>query len=137
MTKDVHTNCHAFISLYIAYMFKNLRLTNVSNFVFPFVYTLKMIIMGSICYLPTISPSARHFIYALWFESYKSLTIITILQIKSLNFREVNLLKTTQKTTIAAKEFILLNGTDHVILISVNGHHTHDAVINTLSAHLE
>lgn len=137
MTIDVHTNCYAFISLYIAYMFKNLRLTNVSNFVFPFVYTLKMIIMGSICYLPTIGPSARHFIYAFWFESYKSLTIITILQIKSLNFREVNLLKTTQKTTNAAKEFILLNGTDHVILISVNGHHTHDTVINTLSAHLE
>ena len=137
MTIDVHTNCSALISLYIACILKDLRLKNVSNFVVPFVYTLKMIIMGNICYLPTICLSTRNFISVFWFESYNRLTIITILQIKSLNFREVNLLKATQKATIAANEFILLNGTDHIILISVNGHCTHDTVVNTLSTHQE
>ena len=124
MTIDVHTNCFAFISLNIACILKDLRLKNVSNFVVPLVYTLKMIIIGNICYLLNICLFTRNSISAFWFQSYNSLTIITILQIKSLNFRAINLLKATQKQQLLQKEFILLNGTDHVILISVNGHYT-------------
>ena len=37
---------------------------DISKFLFPFVYTLKMIIMSSICYFPIICLSTRHFMFS-------------------------------------------------------------------------
>lgn len=96
MTTDVHTNCYEFTSAYIACVLKDLKLKNIFNFVFPFVYTLTMMIMMGSIYLPTICHSTRYFIYVFSFESYNSLTILTILHLKTLNFGEVNLLKLTE-----------------------------------------
>lgn len=41
--------------LYIFHVLKSLRLKNVANYFFPFVYILKMVIMGNISYLPTVT----------------------------------------------------------------------------------
>lgn len=119
--------------LYIFHVLKSLRLKNVANYFFSFVYILKMVIMGNISYLPTICHSTTHFIYVFSFKSYNCFTIITILQIKGLKFREINLLKPTHKGTFAAEYLILCSSSCHIILISAQAHYTQDTVINILS----
>jgi hypothetical protein len=47
--KTILTAVH--LSLHLFHVLKSLRLKNVSNYVFSSVYSLKMVIMGSICYL--------------------------------------------------------------------------------------
>lgn len=106
MTIDANTDCYEFISVYVACVLKDLRLKNVSNFVFSFVYSLKMIIMSSI-YLST-----RHFMFS--HLNPNSLTIITILQIKTLNFREINLLG------VHRKQHLLQNNLSYLMVEAIS-----------------
>lgn len=129
------TNCSALISLYTACILKNPRLKNVSNFVVPLVYTLKMVIMGNICYLPTICLSTRNFTSVFWFESYNSLTIITILQIKSLNFQRGSFAQGYTESNNCCKRIYPIYWYRPHHFNSVNGQYTHKTVINTQHAH--